>query len=103
MEQCQVTANIETVRKDKSVYHAVQVASTNANPNRTTRAMRGHFKKAAVHPKRMVKEFPITEDAHIPIGMSSPITQTRTHNVLGTKLSCVHFVPGQFVDVIAKS
>jgi large subunit ribosomal protein L3 len=68
MEDCQVTANIETVREDSSVYHAVQVASTNSNPSRTTKAMRGHFKKAKVPPKRMVKEFPVTEDAHVPVG-----------------------------------
>jgi large subunit ribosomal protein L3 len=68
MENCQVTANIQTVRKDKTTYHAVQIASTNANPSQTTWAMRGHFKKAGVQPKRLVKEFPVTEDAHVPVG-----------------------------------
>ena len=68
MENCQVTANIETVRKDNSVYHAVQIASTNVKPASSTQAMIGHFKKAGVQPKRMVKEFPVTEDAHVPVG-----------------------------------
>jgi len=54
----------------------------------TTKQMLGHFKKAGVPPKRIVKEFPVTPDAHVPIG---------------TTLSAIHFVPGQFVDVIANS
>jgi hypothetical protein len=30
--------------------------------------MLGHFRKAKVPPKRIVKEFPVTPDAHVPIG-----------------------------------
>ncbi|KAF8586544.1 mitochondrial 50S ribosomal protein L3 [Ramaria rubella] len=88
LDNCQVTANIRTVRKDSSVYHAVQVAATDRPRKTTTRQMRGHFAKAGVDPKRIVKEFPVTEDAHIPVG---------------TTLSAAHFVPGQYVDVIGKS
>ncbi|KAN0112124.1 Translation protein, beta-barrel-containing domain containing protein [Russula decolorans] len=88
LENCQVTANITTVRKDKSEYHAVQVAGSDRPPKTTTKQMLGHFKKAGVPPKRLVKEFPVTADAHIPVG---------------TTLSAAHFVPGQFVDVIANS
>ncbi|KAN0140846.1 Translation protein, beta-barrel-containing domain containing protein [Lactarius tabidus] len=88
LENCQVTANITTLRKDKSEYHAVQVAASDRPLKTTTRQMLGHFKKAGVPPKRIVKEFPITPDAHIPIG---------------TTLSAAHFVPGQFVDVVANS
>jgi len=50
--------------------------------------MKGHFRKANVPPKYIVREFPVTPDAHIPVG---------------TTLSAVHFVPGQYVDVIANS
>jgi large subunit ribosomal protein L3 len=32
--------------------------------------MIGHFKKANVPPKRVVKEFPVTADAHVPVGAS---------------------------------
>jgi len=88
LENCQVTANITTLRKDKSEYHAVQVAASDRPPKTTTRQMLGHFKKAGVPPKRIVKEFPITPDAHVPVG---------------TTLSAAHFVPGQFVDVVANS
>ncbi|KAJ3515098.1 hypothetical protein NLJ89_g1973 [Agrocybe chaxingu] len=50
--------------------------------------MLGHFAKAGVPPKRIVKEFPVTPDAHIPVG---------------TTFSAIHFVPGQMVDVVANS
>ncbi|KAI9057899.1 mitochondrial 50S ribosomal protein L3 [Trametes sanguinea] len=88
LENCQVTANIKTVRADQSEYHAVQVAASDRSPKNTTKQMLGHFQKAGVPPKRIVKEFPVTPDAHVPVG---------------TTLSAIHFVPGQFVDVIAKS
>ncbi|KAG6837294.1 hypothetical protein H0H93_011896 [Arthromyces matolae] len=88
LENCQVTANIRTVRRDHTEYHAVQVAASDRPAKTTTKQMLGHFNKAGVPPKRIVKEFPVTPDAHIPVG---------------TKLSAIHFVPGQFVDVVAKS
>ncbi|KLO13485.1 mitochondrial 50S ribosomal protein L3 [Schizopora paradoxa] len=88
LDNCQVTANVKTVRKDNSEYHAVQVGASDRPDRTTTKAMRGHFSKAEVHSKYIVKEFPITADAHVPVG---------------TTLSAIHFVPGQYVDVIAKS
>ncbi|GJJ12595.1 hypothetical protein Clacol_006838 [Clathrus columnatus] len=88
LESCQVTANIETIRPDNTVYHAVQVAATDRRWKTTTKQMRGHFAKAGVPAKTIVKEFPVTKDAHIPVG---------------TTLSAAHFVPGQFVDVVANS
>lgn len=30
--------------------------------------MLGHFRKAGVLPKRIVREFPVTPDAHVPVG-----------------------------------
>ena len=68
LENCQVTANIKTVRPDQTEYHAVQLAASDRPHKTTTAQMRGHFRKAKVHPKRIVKEFPVTPDAHIPIG-----------------------------------
>jgi large subunit ribosomal protein L3 len=68
LENCQVTANIKTVRSDRTEYHAVQVAASDRSHETTTAQMKGHFKKAGVNPKHIVKEFPITPDAHIPVG-----------------------------------
>jgi large subunit ribosomal protein L3 len=68
--------------------------------------MLGHFKKAGVPPKRIVKEFPVTPDAHVPVGASPSrfvlIVLSNKYRV-GTTLSAAHFVPGQFVDVVANS
>jgi len=88
LENCQVTANIISVRRDGSEYHAVQVGASDRPEKTTTAQMLGHFKRAGVCPKRIVQEFAVTRDAHIPVG---------------TRLSAIHFVPGQFVDVIADS
>jgi len=67
--------------------------------------MLGHFNKAGVPPKRIVKEFPVTPDAHVPVGepsLSSP-SDSKEIYFAGTTLSAIHFVPGQFVDVVANS
>ena len=68
LEDCQVTANVKTLRPDQTEYHAVQVAASDRPHKTTTAQMRGHFRKAKVHPKRIVKEFPVTPDGHVPIG-----------------------------------
>lgn len=44
----------------------------------------GHFRAQGVPLKRKLREFPVTEDALLPIG---------------TQISVRHFVPGQYVDV----
>ena len=68
VDNCQVTANVKTIRKDNTEYHAVQVAASDRPERTTTKAMHGHFQKADVPPKYIVKEFPITPDAHVPVG-----------------------------------
>ena len=88
LENCQVTANVKSIRRDRSEYHAVQLAASDRTEKNTTKQMIGHFNRAGVVPKRIVREFPVTADAHVPIG---------------TTLSAIHFVPGQYVDVIANS
>ena len=69
--------------------------------------MLGHFKKAGVGPKRVVKEFPVTKDALVPVGVYyyvALIAHTMIMNYsIGTTLSAIHFVPGQLVDVVSKS
>jgi large subunit ribosomal protein L3 len=68
--------------------------------------MIGHFKKANVPPKRVVKEFPVTADAHVPVGASLDIYNPKFAWIyvgVGATLSAAHFVPGQFVDVVANS
>lgn len=83
-----MTGNIKLVRDDGTEYHAVQVGAGIKRAKNVSNQMLGHFNKAGVSPKAIVKEFPVSPDAHLPVG---------------TTLSAVHFVPGQYVDVQAKS
>ncbi len=69
-------------------YTAVQLGSGKAKAKRTSKAMRGHFAKASVEPKRKLVEFRVPEDALIEAGSA---------------LSAEHFVVGQKVDVSGTS
>ena len=85
VEDCQVVA----VRTgEQNGYDAVQLGVAAAKPSRTSKAMRGHFAKAKVEPKRKLAEFRVSEDAMLDVG---------------TQLSADHFVAGQFVDAIGTS
>jgi len=85
VENCQVTAN---KTKEKDGYTAVQLGVGQAKVKNTSKAMRGHFAKAKVEPKRKLVEFRVDENALI-----EP----------GTELVASHFVPGQYVDVTGNS
>jgi len=85
VENCQVTAN---KTKEKDGYTAVQLGVGKAKVKNTSKAMRGHFAKAQVEPKRKLVEFRVDENALI-----AP----------GTELVASHFVPGQYVDVTGNS
>ena len=85
VENCQVTAN---KTKEKDGYTAVQLGVGKAKVKNTSKAMRGHFAKAKVEPKRKLVEFRVDENALI-----AP----------GTELVASHFVPGQYVDVTGNS
>lgn len=80
MEDCVVTANIETPRSDGTSYHGVQVATTDISEKKVTKAMAGHYKKASVPAKYMVKEFPVSSDAHVPVGKQIELLFTQRSN-----------------------
>lgn len=69
-------------------YTAVQLGAGKAKAKRTSKAMRGHFAKASVEPKRKLVEFRVPADALIEAG---------------AELSAEHFVVGQKVDVSGTS
>ena len=81
LDACQVVDN-RTAERDG--YTAVQLGHGTAKSKNVTRAMRGHFAKAKVEPKRRLAEFRVSEENLLEIG---------------AELSARHFVPGQFVDV----
>lgn len=85
VDACQVVAQRT---REKDGYDAVQLGCGEAKVKNVTKAMRGHFAKAKVEPKRKLMEFRVGPDALIDVG---------------TELSPRHFVTGQFVDVTGTS
>ena len=81
LEGCQVTAQRT---KDKDGYVALQLGAGAKKAKNTSKAMRGHFAKALVEPKRHVAEFRVSEANLIEVG---------------AELTADHFLPGQIVDV----
>ncbi len=85
VDNCQV---VGTKNAEKDGYTAVQIGVGAAKAKRVSKAMRGHFAKAKVEPKRKLVEFRVAEDALL---------------TLGDELSVGHFLEGQFVDVTGTS
>jgi len=81
VDNCQVVAQ-RTV--DKNGYAAVQLGVGTRKVRNTPKALRGHFAKASVEPKRKVAEFRVSPDNLIDVG---------------SEITADHFVVGQFVDV----
>jgi large subunit ribosomal protein L3 len=73
---------------EKDGYNAVQLGFGKAKPKRVSKAMKGHFAKAKVEPKRKVMEFRVSADAVLEVGQ---------------EIRADHYVPGQFIDVTAQT
>ncbi len=85
LDNLQVVAQ-RTAERDG--YTAVQLGAGTAKAKRTTAAMRGHFAKANVAPKRKVAEFRVSPENLIEIG---------------AEISAAHYAEGQFVDIAGTS
>ena len=81
LEGCQVVGQRTT---DKDGYVALQLGSGAKKPKNTSKAMRGHFAKAEVEPKRTIMEFRVSEDMLIDVG---------------AELTADHYLPGQKIDI----
>jgi large subunit ribosomal protein L3 len=81
LDGCQVTAQRT---KDKDGYVALQLGAGAKKAKNTSQAMRGHFAKALVEPKRILAEFRVDEAGLIEVG---------------AEFTADHFVPGQKVDI----
>ena len=75
-----------TVARDG--YTAVQLGAGVAKAKRTTAALRGHFAKASVAPKRKIAEFRVAEENLINVG---------------EEITADHYFAGQFVDIAGTS
>ncbi|MEX1660035.1 50S ribosomal protein L3 [uncultured Thioclava sp.] len=73
---------------DTDGYTAVQLGAGEAKAKRTTAALRGHFAKANVAPKRKVAEFRVAAENLIEVG---------------EEITADHYFEGQFVDIAGTS
>ena len=85
LDNLQVVAQ-RTAEKDG--YSAVQLGAGTAKAKRTTAAMRGHFAKAKVEPKRKIAEFRVSPENLIGVG---------------EEITADHYFEGQFVDIAGTS
>lgn len=69
-------------------YEAVQIGYGDVKANRVTKPMGGHFKKADVAPKKVLKEFRLADTSAVNVG-----------DILKADI----FAAGDFVDVVGKS
>lgn len=74
--------------QERDGYTAVQLGAGTAKVKRVSKAMRGHFAKASVLPKRKLAEFRVSEDAVLEPGAT---------------LSASHYVSGQKIDIAGTS
>ena len=81
LENVQVVA---VLNKVKNGYTALQVGAGTIKSKNVTKPLRGHFAKANVEPKKILREFIVSEDMMLKIGDT---------------FSANHFLVGQKVDV----
>ncbi|KAH8494987.1 hypothetical protein POPTR_010G002300v4 [Populus trichocarpa] len=77
-----IVSQVKTVEKEG--FFALQVGCGQKKEKHLTKPEVGHFRAQGVPMKRKLREFPVTENALLPVG---------------TCIGVRHFVPGQFVDV----
>jgi len=85
VDNCQVVARRTA---DKDGYSALQIGIGTAKVKNVAKALRGHYAKANVEPKRKLVEFRVSEDSLVDVG---------------AELTVDHFVAGQFVDVVGRT
>ena len=81
LEGCQVVAQ---KTQDKDGYAALQLGAGARKAKNVTQPMRGHYAKASVEPKAKLREFRVSPDNMVDVGM---------------ELTADHFLAGQKVDV----
>ena len=85
VENCQVIAQRT---QSEGGYAALQLGAGRVKVKNTSRALRGHFAKVRIEPKRHLVEFRVSEDALVDVGAT---------------LGADHFATGQFVDAVGTS
>ncbi len=75
--------------KETDGYEAIQLAYDEKKDKHTTKALKGHFAKAGVSPKKIIREFTRFEVGH--------------QKKVGEELGADVFVEGEFIDVVGIS
>jgi len=75
--------------KEVDGYEAIQLSYDERKEKHTTRALKGHFAKAGVSPKRIVREFTRFEVGH--------------QKKFGDVVDVTEFVEGEYIDVVGTS
>jgi len=78
-----VVTQVKTIEKDG--YEAIQLAYDEKKENRTSKPLKGHFAKAGITPKKVLKEFTRFEADH--------------RKSFGDILDVTIFIEGEYVDV----
>lgn len=82
-----VVTQIKT--KETDGYEAIQLAYDDKKEKHTTKALKGHFKKAGADPKKIVAEFTRFEAGH----------QKTFGDIVGVDI----FIEGEYIDVVGTS
>lgn len=75
--------------KEKDGYDAIQMAFEDKKEKHSTSALKGHFAKAGISPKKIIREFTRFEEGH--------------KKELGQELNVDVFVEGEYIDVVGIS
>lgn len=86
--QCDICQVVSHRTQDVNGYVAMQLGVGSTKVKNMSRAVRGHFARASVEPKRKLAEFRVTPDNLIEVG---------------AEITVDHFIEGQYVDVSAVS
>ncbi|MBQ8464694.1 MAG: 50S ribosomal protein L3 [Alphaproteobacteria bacterium] len=79
---------VDVKTQERDGYTAVQLGTGAVKAKNVSKALKGHFAKAKVEPKKKLGEFRVSEDCLLSVG---------------DELSAGHFVAGQYVDVCSTS
>lgn len=79
---------VQRKTRERDGYDAIQVGFGAVKDRRVNRSLRGHFKKAGVAPRRLLREFPIGDPDAYPVGQ---------------EMNAGLFAAGELVDVTGTS
>ena len=86
--EAEANALVQVKTPEKEGYSAIQVGFETQKESRLNKAELGHFKKAGVEPKKLLREFRLAEGAQVNGDVDLSVNQ---------------FQPGEFVDIIGRS